>query len=164
MQALFASNVALSLSSRSANTVTVRPFAPCRPIIDVHVTRAMTTWTLDGKGCSGIRSGPSSRLLSKKNGNCPVTPIDVSSLCRSHDGRFEMDNAVFEQEGDSLYVYSSLYSNLYINDGAESTRALTVDGRPLPAHSWSKVKLRPGQIVDFGEESFQVFRQVEAHA
>jgi hypothetical protein len=66
-------------------------------------------------------------------------------------------------------VSVSLSAGIYISQlsscsGAESTRALTVDGRPLPAHSWSKVKLRPGQIVDFGEESFQVFRQVEAHA
>ena len=35
---------------------------------------------------------------------CPLRPVAISDLCDSHLGRFKMLNAVFEQEGDVLYV------------------------------------------------------------
>jgi hypothetical protein len=35
--------------------------------------------------------------------NCPLKPIDISSLCSLH-GTFKMLDAVFEQENDHLYV------------------------------------------------------------
>ena len=92
------------LSSRGVNTVHVKPVAPVR-LIDTSA-RAMTSWTLDGKGCSGSRSD-TMRLHTSKAQNCPLKPIDLSTLCGSHHGRFEMNSAVFEQLGDDLYLYSS---------------------------------------------------------
>ncbi len=35
---------------------------------------------------------------------CPLRPVAISDLCESHLGRFKMLDAVFEQEGDVLYV------------------------------------------------------------
>ena len=35
----------------------------------------------------------------------PLRPVAISDLCESHLGRFKMLDAVFEQEGDVLYVW-----------------------------------------------------------
>ena len=70
-----------------------------------------------------------------------------------------MLDAVFEQEGDSLYVYGLKF------DGTQTVQnACTVDGWPVPLTSWSRYKLRPGQVVELNGEKFTVFRNVVAHA
>ena len=94
------------------------PRAPNRPATDT-TTRASTAWTLDGPGCAGARSGSTlvgyGRLPSGANNaapvdargpprRCPLRPVAISDLCESHFGRFKMLDAVFEQEGDILYV------------------------------------------------------------
>ena len=94
------------------------PRAPTRPAADT-TTRASTAWTLDGPGCAGARSGSTlvgyGRLPSGTNNvvpadargppkRCPLRPVEISDLCESHFGRFKMLDAVFEQEGDVLYV------------------------------------------------------------
>ena len=101
MQSIVANNN-VNLSSRHVNTITVRRLSAARPIINTG-PRAMTYWSLDGKGCT--RSSNSDRLVSFKAKNCPVKPVDVSYLCAQNgNGRFELNNAVFEQHGDALYV------------------------------------------------------------
>ena len=83
----------------------------------------------------------------------------LSELCQERDGKFRMLDAVFEQEGDSLYIYGLKY------DGTQTVeKACTVDGWPVPATSWSRFKLRPGQVVELNGEKFTVFRNVVAHA
>ena len=70
--------------------------------------RASTTWSLDGVGCAGARSGDE-RLVRRpppEASRCPLRPIDVSSLCDSHHGRFAMQDVVFEQDGGNLFVYA----------------------------------------------------------
>ena len=96
----------------------LRPRASPRPAADT-TTRASTAWTLDGPGCAGARSGSTlvgyGRLPSGTNNavpvdnrgpprRCPLRPVAISDLCESHLGRFKMLDAVFEQEGDVLYV------------------------------------------------------------
>ena len=137
-----------------------------RASVDTTV-RAATTWTLDGRGCAGARTGDTGSL---KNNivaykrrpaaeSCPIKPIALSELCEERDGKFRMLDAVFEQEGDSLYVYGLKY------DGTQTVeKACTVDGWPVPATSWSRFKLRPGQVVELNGEKFTVFRNVVAHA
>ena len=77
-------------------------------------TTASTSWSLDGVGCAGARSGdgPFIGYNRPRLGrgahvhaarNCPLKPIDISSLCSLH-GTFKMLDAVFEQENDHLYV------------------------------------------------------------
>jgi len=109
-------------ASRHALTATrvpaLVPRARTRPAADT-TTRASTAWTLDGPGCAGARSGSTlvgyGRLPSGKNNvvpahartpprRCPLRPVAISDLCESHLGRFKMLDAVFEQEGDVLYV------------------------------------------------------------
>ena len=137
-----------------------------RASVDTTV-RAATTWTLDGRGCAGARTGDTGSL---KNNivaykrrpaaeSCPIKPIALSELCQERDGKFRMLDAVFEQEGDSLYIYGLKY------DGTQTVeKACTVDGWPVPATSWSRFKLRPGQVVELNGEKFTVFRNVVAHA
>ena len=71
-------------------------------------TVAYTNWMLDGVGCSGARSDDSTLVKSKHLANnvvhCPVKPIDLTSLCQSHEGRFEMLDVLFEQHGDDIFV------------------------------------------------------------
>lgn len=109
-------------ASRHALTATrvpaLVPRARTRPAADT-TTRASTAWTLDGPGCAGARSGSTlvgyGRLPSGKNNvvpahartpprRCPLRPVAISDLCESHRGRFKMLDAVFEQDGDNLYV------------------------------------------------------------
>lgn len=109
-------------ASRHALTATrvpaLVPRARTRPAADT-TTRASTAWTLDGPGCAGARSGSTlvgyGRLPSGKNNvvpahartpprRCPLRPVAISDLCESHRGRFKMLDAVFEQDGDKLYV------------------------------------------------------------
>ena len=109
-------------ASRHALTATrvpaLVPRARTRPVADT-TTRASTAWTLDGPGCAGARSGSTlvgyGRLPSGKNNavpahartpprRCPLRPVAISDLCESHRGRFKMLDAVFEQDGDNLYV------------------------------------------------------------
>ena len=144
----------------------LRPAPAKRASVDATV-RAATTWTLDGRGCAGARTGDTGAL---KNNivaykrrpaaeSCPIKPIALSELCQERDGKFRMLDAVFEQEGDSLYVYGLKY------DGTQTVeKACTVDGWPVPATSWSRFKLRPGQVVELNGEKFTVFRNVVAHA
>ena len=91
---------------------------------------AYTNWMLDGVGCSGARSDDSTLVKSKKLKNnvvhCPVKPIDLTSLCMSHDGRFEMLDALFEQHGDDIFV-----SNLAPMDFQHGSITMTVDGYTL---------------------------------
>jgi hypothetical protein len=74
---------------------------------------ASTTWSLDGVGCAGARSGDEHlvgyrRMQSNRDPRrCPLKPIDVSGLCDSHQGKFKMLDAVFEQENGQLFVYSA---------------------------------------------------------
>ena len=90
--------------------------------------------------------------------SCPIKPIALSELCQERDGKFRMLDAVFEQEGDSLYIYGLKY------DGTQTVeKACTVDGWPVPATSWSRFKLRPGQVVELNGEKFPS-SNVVAHA
>ena len=74
---------------------------------------ASTTWSLDGVGCAGARSGDEHlvgyrRMQSNRDPRrCPLKPIDVSGLCDAHQGKFKMLDAVFEQENGQLFVYSA---------------------------------------------------------
>ena len=145
----------------------LRPAAAKRASVVDTTVRAATTWTLDGRGCAGARTGDTGSL---KNNivaykrrpaaeSCPIKPIALSELCQERDGKFRMLDAVFEQEGDSLYIYGLKY------DGTQTVeKACTVDGWPVPATSWSRFKLRPGQVVELNGEKFTVFRNVVAHA
>ena len=75
--------------------------------------RAATTYTLDGKGCAGARTGDTGEFKNnvvayKKRDApaCPIKPIAVTELCASHEGgKFKMLDAIFEQVGDDLYIY-----------------------------------------------------------
>ena len=74
--------------------------------------RASTTWSLDGVGCAGARSGEHlvgyRRMQSNRDPRrCPLKPIDVSGLCDAHQGKFKMLDAVFEQENGQLFVHSA---------------------------------------------------------
>ena len=75
--------------------------------------RASTTWSLDGVGCAGARSGDEHlvgyrRMQSNRDPRrCPLKPIDVSGLCDAHQGKFKMLDAVFEQENGQLFVHSA---------------------------------------------------------
>ena len=145
----------------------LRPAAAKRASVVDTTVRAATTWTLDGRGCAGARTGDTGSL---KNNivaykrrpaaeSCPIKPIALSELCQERDGKFRMLDAVFEQQGDSLYIYGLKY------DGTQTVeKACTVDGWPVPATSWSRFKLRPGQVVELNGEKFTVFRNVVAHA
>ena len=75
--------------------------------------RAATTYTLDGKGCAGARTGDTgefkNNIVAYKKRDapaCPIKPIAVTELCASHEGgKFKMLDAIFEQVGDDLYIY-----------------------------------------------------------
>ena len=113
---------------------------------------AYTNWMLDGVGCSGARSDDSTLVKSKKLKNnvvhCPVKPIDLTSLCMSHDGRFEMLDALFEQYGDDIFV-----SNLAPMDSQHGSITMTVDGEVLPP--FAKTVLTPGSRVQIGDEIYE---------
>ena len=74
--------------------------------------RAATTYTLDGKGCAGARTGDTgefkNNIVAYKKRDapaCPIKPIAVTELCASHEGgKFKMLDAIFEQVGDDLQV------------------------------------------------------------
>ena len=154
-----------ALSSLQINTIHLKRVARPRAPMNV-ATRAMTSWKLDGVGCAASRGGNGARLSGASNQNCPTHAIDVSTLCASHEGRFEMAHAMFEQEGDALYLYSTKASEHSTKDegGGFVSDELFVDGRPAPASSWSKIKLKPGQIVNIAGVEFQLYRNVHAHA
>lgn len=98
-----------------------KPARSTRRGVDYCATRASTTWSLDGVGCAGARSGDEQLLRSytTKSTNdstnahaptrCPIKPIDLSSLCDSHHGRFAMQEAVFEMMDGQLFVTSVDY-------------------------------------------------------
>lgn len=92
------------------------------------IPQASTTWLLDGVGCAGSRSGDDHLVgLTQRASNssrreceldpskcgpvpdCPLRPINVSNLCDSHEGKFEMLDVVFEKKDDHLFVYSADY-------------------------------------------------------
>ena len=84
-----------------------------RVLVDV-TTRASTTWSLDGVGCAGYRSGDEHLLragstATSTNGantpRCPLRPINLSNLCKT-EGRFVMREAVFELMNGQLFVTS----------------------------------------------------------
>jgi hypothetical protein len=142
--------------------------APSAKKTNVNTTvRAATIWTLDGRGCAGARTGDNGSL---KNNivaykrrpaveSCPLKPIALTELCDERDGKFRMLDAVFEQEGDYMFVYGLK------DDGTQTVeKNCTVDGWPVPITSWSRQKLRPGQVVELNGEKFTVFRNVVAHA
>ena len=116
---------------------------------------------LDGVGCSGARSDDSTLVKSKHLANnvvhCPDKPIDLTSLCQSHEGRFEMLDALFEQHGDDIFV-----SNLAPMDTTHGAVTMTVDGDVLPP--FAKTVLKPGSRVQIGDELYEVNRNVHAHA
>ena len=124
-------------------------------------TVAYTNWMLDGVGCSGARSDDSTLVKSKYLANnvvhCPVKPIDLTSLCQSHEGRFEMLDVLFEQHGDDIFV-----SNLAPMDTQKGAVTMTVDGDVLPP--FAKTVLKPGSRVQIGDELYEVNRNVHAHA
>ena len=143
----------------------LRPAAAKRASVVDTTVRAATTWTLDGRGCAGARTGDTGSL---KNNIVAYKRRPAAESCRSthralravqeRDGKFRMLDAVFEQEGDS-HIYGLKY------DGTQTVeKACTVDGWPVPATSWSRFKLRPGQVVELNGEKFTVFRNVVAHA
>jgi hypothetical protein len=88
-----------------------------RPVVN-RTTTASTAWTLDGPGCAGARSGnvlvgygrvPSSmgtrNPFSRGVRFCPLKPVEISTLITQQaERRFKILDAVFEQEGDKLYV------------------------------------------------------------
>ena len=83
-------------------------------VVDV-TTRASTTWSLDGVGCAGLRSGDEQLLLvgatrSNNSGaspRCPLKPINLTSLCEAHAGRVFLRDAAFELMSDGqLFVTS----------------------------------------------------------
>ena len=99
------STVAATLSSRAAVSLDARRAKAAK----VNTTvRAATHWVLDGRNCAGARTGDvgtfKSNIVSRIK--CPVTPIAVTDLCEQHKGRFVMLDAIFEQEGPDLYIYS----------------------------------------------------------
>lgn len=141
-------------------------------------TRAAHVWTLDGRGCAGARTGDTGKLKTNTvttdkqlNNNivaykrapaaesCPLKPISITELCDERDGKFRMLDAVFEQQGEDVYVYGLKY------DGTQKVESVcTVDGWQLPTTSWSKIKLKPGQVVELNGEKFTVFRNVVCEA
>ena len=103
---LFAKMAALPLTTSIPTTRVFCSRKPARARRFASFTpRASTTWTLDGVGCAGSRSGDEQLLRSAAPANrCPLKPIDVSSLCEAHEGKFEMQDVIFEQEGGRLFV------------------------------------------------------------
>lgn len=122
---------------------------------------AYTEWMLDGVGCSGARSDDANLVISKKLINnvihCPLKPINLTSLCESHDGGFEMTCAKFELQGDNMFVI-----NLAPEEPDGTVEDMIVDGEIVPP--LGKALLRPGAHVKIGDEIYQVNRNTHAHA
>jgi hypothetical protein len=116
---------------------------------------------LDGVGCSGARSDDANLVSSKKLLNnvihCPLKPINLTSLCESHDGGFEMTCAKFELQGDNMFVI-----NLAPEEPDGTVEDMIVDGEIVPP--LGKALLRPGAHVKIGDEIYQVNRNTHAHA
>ena len=96
--------ITANLSSRAAVSLDARRSKAAK----VNTTvRAATNWVLDGRNCAGARTGDvgtfKSNIVSRIQ--CPVTPIAVTDLCKQHQGKFIMLDAIFEQEGPDLYIY-----------------------------------------------------------
>ena len=97
--------ITANLSSRAAVSLDARRSKAAK----VNTTvRAATNWVLDGRNCAGARTGDvgtfKSNIVSRIQ--CPVTPIAVTDLCKQHQGKFIMLDAIFEQEGPDLYIYA----------------------------------------------------------
>jgi hypothetical protein len=108
-------------------------------------------WTIDGVGCADERKeGATVERLSRHVSNnvvqhCPVRPFDLPALCAANEGSFSIFDAVFDLEGDQLFV---------TNVDADNASKIKLDGKLLP--KYMKTPLAPDAVLEMAGQRYIV--------
>jgi hypothetical protein len=142
----------LSASSLVPTRVRVAKRRDVRPVRHV-AARAAVTWSIDGVGCEEMRLGDDTAMKKNKNVvnnivSCPIAPMDITSMCKSNHGAFTLFDALFQIEGDALYI---------TNNDCDGSSCVKLNGAVLP--QFKKTILPAASTVEIAGEKYEVGRR-----